>query len=69
MAFLREIGLGGNDVIVKSDQEEAIKALVTDVARLRIGPRTIPEEAPKGSSGSKGIIERAVQGIEGLKDH
>ena len=35
------------------------------VAEMRPGARTIPERSPVGSSGSNGVVERAVQEIEG----
>ena len=38
--------------------------LVDDVCLRRAGARTIREEAPKGSKGSNGIVERAVQSVE-----
>jgi len=62
-AFLREIGAGQVDVIMKSDGEAAIKAVIDDVAALRPTVRTIREEAPRGSSASNGIVERAIQSV------
>jgi hypothetical protein len=63
-SFMMELGLGASDVIIKGDQEPAIKALIEDVTRLRAGARTIPEHSPVGSSGSNGVIERAIWSIE-----
>ena len=56
-------GCGDKDltVIVKSDQEPAIKLLVDDVCMAMTGARTIVEQAPNGSKGSNGIVDRAVQ--------
>ncbi len=35
MAFLKEVGCEFGDIVVKTDQEEAIKAVVVDVGKLR----------------------------------
>ena len=52
-------------MILKSDQEEAIKALVKDVMNHRAsGVKTLVEEAPKDSS-SNGLVERTVQEVQG----
>ena len=61
--FIAECGDAGGDIIIKTDQEASIKALVRDI--VDIGKRTIVEEAPKGSKGSNGIVERGVQTMEG----
>jgi len=68
MEFMEECGDSNMDVIVKSDQEPAIKILMKDVMELRGDTkerRTILEEAPVKSKGSNGVIERAAQGVEG----
>ena len=57
-----------NDVklVLKSDQEHAIVDLVKEVARTRGGiGRTLIEQAPRGDSAGNGLVERAVQTIEG----
>ena len=68
LAFLEEIGHLSGSVIVKSDQEGSLKALVEDIGRAR-GTRSsgkwIVENSPVRSSQSNGVIERAVQSIEG----
>ena len=63
-SFMMELGLGASDVIIEGDQEPAIKALIEDVARLRARARTIPEHSPAGSSGSNGVVERAIWSID-----
>ena len=63
MAFLKEIGLKGRELILK-EQEQAMKAVIDDVMKLRTGTRTIPEQSPVKSSGSNGIVERAIQSVE-----
>ena len=62
--FIQECGDKDRDVIVKSDQEPAIKALVNDICMARTGAKTIMENSPVGSKGSNGIVERTVQMVE-----
>ena len=66
MELISECGDKDRDVIVKTDQEPAIKFLVDDVCMARTGARAIRELAPKNSKGSNGIVERAVQSVEQL---
>ena len=63
--LMNECGNKDVDIILKTDQEPAIKYLVDDIMKNRTGAKTIPEESPKKSSGSNGIVERAVQTVEG----
>ena len=62
--LINECGDKDQDVILKTDQEPAIKFLVDDVCVNRTGARTIKECARQGSKGSNGIVERAVQSVE-----
>ena len=62
--LIDECGDKDRTVIVKSDHEPAIKFLVDDVCMARTGARTIVEQAPKGSKGSNGIVERAVESTQ-----
>ena len=64
--FIRLCGAEEADVVVKTDQEPAIEALIRDVVRARGAVGTIVEESPVGSSGSNGVVERAVQNVEGV---
>ena len=64
LELINECGDKDQDVILKTDQEAAIKFLVDDVCVNRTGARTIKECAPQGSKGSNGIVERAVQSVE-----
>ena len=64
MDLIKECGDENRDIILKTDQENAIKFLVDDVCTARTGARTIAEMAPKGSKGSNGIVEKAVQSVE-----
>ena len=63
-AFIRELGYGAVPIILKSDQEPAIGALVNEIARIRAPAATQPEQSPVGSSASNGMVERAVQSFE-----
>ena len=65
---MREIGCKRGEIILKSDQEAAIMALISEVSKLRaerggIG-RTIEEASPVGSSSSNGIVERGIRSVE-----
>ena len=64
LELMEECGDRDAKVVVKSDQEPAIKFLVDDVRVNRTGAKTIVEMAPRGSKGSNGVIERAVQSME-----
>ena len=68
MKFFEECGDQAGDIIIKTDQEAAITYLVRSIVTERgneIGCRTIVEESPIGSHASNGIVERAVQTVEG----
>ena len=67
MAFFREIGIEKSDLIFKSDQEPAIMSLVDAVGKQKslVGGRWIEEAAPVGSHASNGVVERAIQSVEG----
>jgi hypothetical protein len=63
MAFFRECGHEFSEIIVKSDQEPAMMAIVTEIAKERAkkgAKGTIPENSPRYSSGSNGVVERAI---------
>ena len=65
MDMIDEVGDANQTIIMKTDQELSVKALVQDVVKEREDGRTVVEESPKESSGSNGVVERAVQSIEG----
>ena len=71
LEFIAENGDAQGDIIVKTDQEPAIKCLLKSIMEARPEGKTIPEKSLKSgngqfqSSGSNGIVERAVQDIEG----
>jgi len=66
VGFMKELGCENLDIVVKSDQENAMKVMVRDISRLRSasGVRTIPESSPTYSSASNGMVERGVQTVE-----
>ena len=64
--FVRLCGAGERDIVVKSDQEPAIEVLIKDLVQARRGAATVVEQSPVASSGSNGVVERAIQGVEGL---
>ena len=64
MAFLREIGHHSNKIIIRSDQESPIKAVAEQLAKERGEAQTLLENSPVRSSGSNGIVERAIKEIE-----
>ena len=64
--FIKECGAQGSEIIIKSDQENSIEALMRDVVKSRGKEITILETSPVGSSGSNGVVERGVQSIEGM---
>ena len=66
VGFVKELGCENVDVVVKSDQEPAIRAMVREICRIRSanGVRTIPESSPAYSSASNGVVERGVQTVE-----
>ena len=66
LEFVRECGAAETEIVLKSDQEPAIGALMADVVKTRGAEITVVEKSPVGSSGSNGVVERGVQGIEGM---
>ena len=69
VAFMREIGCEFGDITMKSDNEEAIKALVSDVVRVRAagGPGRVNVETSKAySSASNGMVERGIRSVQGM---
>ena len=58
--------LGYESVMVKTDQEKALKAVVRRVRQYRgADTQTMMENSPVGSSQSNGMIERRIQSVEG----
>ena len=65
VAFIRELGLEGQDIVLRSDQEPAIQDLLREVGKKRLPAKTFFENSPVGSSASNGIVERGVQTVQG----
>ena len=65
-AFLQELGIEGQDVIIKTDQEPAVKHLVDEIGRRKamVGGRWIKENSPVDSHASNGVVERGIRSVE-----
>lgn len=69
MAWLRELGVEFNDIIVKSDNEPALVSMVEAWGRLRAvkgGGKMVVEHSPVRSSQSNGVVERGIQAVQGM---
>ena len=64
--FIEECGAAEIEIILKTDQEAAIEAFMTDVVRTRGADIIVWEMSPVGSSGSNGVVEKGVQSVEGF---
>ncbi len=61
--MIKDIGkLGHREVILKSDNEPALRSVQEEVKRRREDP-TILENSPVGDSRANGAAERAVQAV------
>ena len=65
LEFVEENGDREGNIIVKNDQEPSMQFVIKDLIEERKAGGTIIEESPVTSSGSNGIVEKAVQDIEG----
>ena len=68
VSFIEEIGFLHQDLIVKSDQESVVRAVVEEVGKARAAlgsEKWIVEHSPVRSSQSNGVVERAVQSVQG----
>jgi len=63
--FIEEVGDSNGKIIIKNDQEPSMQFVIKDLVEAREEGRSILEESPVKSSGSNGIVERSIQGIEG----
>ena len=63
-AFIKELGLEGQDVVLPSDQEPGIQDLLREVGKKRVPAKTF-ETSPVGLSASDGVAERGVQAVQG----
>ena len=60
VGFVDLQGCTFRDIVIKSDQENAIKYVVDDVCMARTAAKTVKTIAPLNSKGSNGIVERAA---------
>ena len=58
--MIDEVGDAKQTLTLKTDKEPSVKALIEDIFADREEGRTVTEESPVGSSGSSGVVERAV---------
>ena len=65
MDMIDEVGDAKQTIIMKTDQEPSVETLIEDIVKEREDGRTVVEESPRESSGSNGVVERAVQSVEG----
>eukprot|EP00973_Karenia_brevis_P044875 6215095-Karenia_brevis.AAC.1 len=63
--YADENGDAEGDILIKGGTEESKKWLVRCIQEERSEGRTVVEEAPKKVKGSNGVVERAVQEIDG----
>jgi hypothetical protein len=64
--FLREVGCMHGDMVMKTDQEPALRTIVEDVGRVKAADgsgRFVVENSPVGASQSNGMVERAIQSV------
>ena len=62
--FIAEVGDMDDKIIIKNDQEPSIQYFIKDLVESRESGRSILGESPVRSSGSNGVVERGVQGVE-----
>ena len=63
---LNTIGLAGERVIIKSDQEASITELQSEIAKRRTTVGTGVENSKVGDSNSNGKIERAIRDVKNM---
>ena len=64
LQFFRELGYHENNVVVRSDQESPMRAVAEKLAKERGEAQTILEHSRVRSSGSNGVVERAIKEVE-----
>ena len=63
LAFIKELGLEGRDIVLEIDQELAIVSLVGEIMRRRVAKQKKTERSPVASSQPNGYGERAIQSV------
>ena len=69
MAFMREAGCEVEAVVMKNDNELALRKVMEEIGRLRAaigGQGMVVENSPVYSSKSNRFIERTIQSVQGL---
>ena len=66
LEFIKDCGAAETEILLKTDQEPAVDALMEDVVKTRGERLTLREKSPVASSGSNGVVERGVQTVEGV---
>ena len=64
LAFLQELGYGSLKILIKSDQESSIQSVIQQLVKARTDQVTLTEHSPVRSSGSNGVVERAIKEVE-----
>ena len=66
MEDLETVGISGERIIVKADQETSITDVQKGILKARAGHGTAIEQSKVGTSNSNGRIERCIQDFKGL---
>ena len=67
LEFIAEVADINGQIIIENDQEPSIQYFIKDLMESRESGRSILEESPVKSNGSNGVVERGVQGVEGVR--
>ena len=62
---LDDLGYTSRDIVLKSDQEPALKAVIDEVASRRKECRSVKEHSPVGESQANGAVESAIKSVQG----
>ena len=65
MEDLQNLGYQSRDVVMKSDQEPAVRAVVEAVTAMRKTVSTTPECSPVGESPANAAVESAIFRVQG----
>ena len=64
LAFIKELGMETVPLVLKSDQKPAIISVIKNIVDKRKA-QTFPEHSPVEASQSNGVVERAIQSVQG----
>ena len=65
MQDLKDLGYARKDVVLKSDQEPSMRAVIDAVTEQRTENSTVKEHSPVGESQSNGAVESAIKSVQG----